>query len=504
MNEQEARHLFLVRAVELEDAAEAVLTREDRQQATGAALGQLPRDANGGRRRADEAFLIRRSEFAFSRLESRFPVAGKACRTVRWPSWISWAVPTAALAIGVATNEIDNGARLSIIAFPLIGMLAWNLAIYGLLLAGALRTIAQSRPVLRAGLLVRLLARAAARSDLNGQAPLSRGLARFTRDWLGASAELTTRRVARTLHLAAAALAAGVLVGMYLRALGVEYLAGWESTFIGVGTLHNLLEIVLGPASWLTGIALPDPEHLRAIRWRSGSGGENAGPWIHLYATTAAIFIIGPRLLLAAGNAARALHLQRRFPIPGPEDFYMRRLLRGARREAAKVRVIPYSFHASPPTQRRLRHILEEVLGDGTHVAIDTPVLYGGEDEWLAAADVGHDVDHVVVLFNLSATPEAENHGALVAGLRSRLIQSKSGAGLTVLVEGSAYRERLAGQAGAEQRLEARRLAWKTMLARQAAPLFVDLDDSDVTALSRRVEGALIKEAALGPGGGVT
>ena len=60
LNEAEARHLLLVRAVEMQDTAGALFTAEDRRQATAAGL-----HASGGRssRRgdgADQSFLVRR------------------------------------------------------------------------------------------------------------------------------------------------------------------------------------------------------------------------------------------------------------------------------------------------------------------------------------------------------------------------------------------------------------------------------------------------------------
>jgi hypothetical protein len=318
LDENSARRLLLVRAVESEDVAESLLTREDRHYATAAATAYAPMaEQDTGSRRSrhgDEAFLARRSEFALSRLEPRYPAVGQACRSARWPRWINWALPLAALVLGILSNEID-GRRLNIVAFPLIGMIAWNLLTYLVLLAGFLRRLVPGgqHPV-RPNRLARLLERAAVRvHGQPGAQPLGRALRRFAADWLHFSSGLNYSRASRTLHLSAALLAAGVLVGMYWRALGLEYRAGWESTYFDADTLHGLISLVLGPASALTGIALPEPAELQTLRWRAdGSGGENAGPWIHLYATTAFLFIIGPRLVLAAWHALRAARLRRR------------------------------------------------------------------------------------------------------------------------------------------------------------------------------------------------
>ncbi len=502
MNEEEARRLLLVRAVETEDSAEALMTREDRQQSTQAALvdqsSKRTVRGSGSLHASDEAFLIRRAQFGFTRLGTRFPQIRGADRAARWPGWIDWLLPTGALILGVVTNELGSGNRLNIIAFPLAGMIVWNLLIYLSLAAGTLRVAvkrtASSRP---GGGLTRLLHQVANPSGGNQSQPLGRALGRFSSDWVQFAGRLQQGRARRVLHLAAAALAAGVLIGMYGRALSIEYRAGWESTFIEAGALHSLLSLILAPATALTGIGLPDAGGLEALRWSNGSG-VNAGPWIHLYAATAFLFIIGPRLVLAILAAARVAHLRRHMPAPGAEDFYVRRLLRSARGGSAMVRIVPYSYRADAAAQRRLQAGLVRALGEGTQTSFDPPIPYGGEDEWLDRARFDREIDHLILLFNLSATPEAENHGALAAGIQRRLREEKSGARLTALLDETSYRERLGTEAQADHRLKTRRAEWERVLAaEQLHALAVDLNDPDEAQLATRLESALIKDAAL-------
>jgi hypothetical protein len=493
MNEEGARRLALVRAVEIEDQAEALLTRDDRAYATGTALAELDLTVTGrAARRRDDAFLERRSALAFERLAARYPAVVQTERRARWPGWLDWLLPLGALLLGAASNAID-GRRMSIIAFPMLGMLLWNLAVYVLLGLASLRRLAHSRNVTRRHRLARLIERIAgpARAAASAQPPIGRALGRYLREWLSWSAPLTNSRAARLLHLSAASIAAGLLIGMYLRALGMEYRAGWESTLLGPQAVHALVHFMLSPASLLTGISLPDLVRVEALRWGAGSTGENAGPWLHLYAATAFLFIIGPRLLLAGVNALQAARLKRRFPVPGQDDFYVRRLLRSVRGEATVVRIIPYSFHPPERTQRLLERLLADVLGEKTRVMLEPAISYGAEDEWLGQLDLADgEVDHFVILFNLSATPEAENHGALVAGVRRRISDAKSGAGLTVLLDEAAMRERL--RDGAEHRIGSRRAAWETMLRQHhAAPLSLNLD-AEPAALARPLEAALL------------
>jgi hypothetical protein len=162
------------------------------------------------------------------------------------------------------------------------------------------------------------------------------------------------------------------------------------------------------------------------------------------------------------------------------------------------VRVIPYSFRPPEHIQRQLERLLADVLGEKTRVMLEPSIPYGAEDDWLAQADVSDGgADHLLVLFNLSATPEAENHGALVAGIRNRLVQTKSGAGLTVLLDESGMRQR--ADVGGEERIQSRRAAWETMLRQHyAAPLSLNLD-AEPSGLARPLESALLHAHAGAP-----
>lgn len=498
MTEEEARRVLIVRAVEIEDGDAVLLTREDRQQATIAGLAKQVSDGQG--RRADEAFLVWRARFAAGRLATRVPTIDAALRASRWPEWLNWTLPLLALVLGIATNEISSGKRLNLIAFPLIGMLAWNAAVYLAIAVHRLRKLAR-RGAHGSGRPAQAVAWVSGLSRLRGGAdqPLGRALTRFAADWMRASASLAAARVNRTLHLGAATFAIGVVAGMYLRALGIEYRAGWESTFLGPGAVHRLLGLVLGPASVLTGIRLPGAEHLAGLRWSAGPG-DNAGPWIHLYAATALLFILVPRTLLGIGSAIAAARLRRRFPMPGREDFYVRRLLRAAQGGSAEVRVVPYGLRPAEPIRAGLGRLLSGALGDGTRTAFDTPIAYGEEDKWLARGEIGTEVDHLVVLFSLASTPEAENHGALVVGIQRKLERSGGGTALTVMVDQSAYRERLGKQSGAAGRIDARRTAWERMLAAMAIPpFFADLALDQDAEVIRRLEAALVRTPTLVP-----
>jgi hypothetical protein len=490
LREAAAIDALLVRGIETEDADGLVLTREDRRYATGAALAATP-IGDPPSPRDTAAFVTRRSALALERLLARYPTLQRVRALSRWPGWLSWALPFGAFAIGVATDALD-GERLNILAFPLLALIAWNLVTYLVLLVQALSRRLQRRPPshpLRRWLewLVR-----PASARLAGQPTLERGVQRYARDWSHAAARLTRSRAARTLHLGAAMFALGVLAGMLLRArYAGSYTAGWSGTWAGAETeIAALLKVVLGPASLLTSKALPSVERIRELR----GGGENAGDWLVLWTVTAALFVVIPRLVLAALAGAQATLLAQRLPLA--DDFYLRSLLRNALGRPGVARVVPYSFDLPPDGRERLTRLVQSATGDKTRVTVDPAVAYGAEDEWLTrdGASLGA-ADHLILLFNLASTPEAENHGALVAGVRQRI-----GAGATALLallDDSSFRHKLRGQGSTDRRIADRMDAWRAVLAPAAVtPVAVTLDAGDEAAGARNLEQALLRSGA--------
>jgi hypothetical protein len=480
--EPAAREMLLVRAIESEDSESAILTREDRQFVTATALRDEP---PGDSAATTGRFLHRRAELALERLMSRFPNLRRACSLSRWPSWANWAVPLAALVLGFLSHRLD-GERLNILAFPLLGMLAWNLAVYLWLAIGALRPGREGHPLLR--VLERAARPAAAR--LAAQPTLERGVTRFARDWARVAGPLAQHRASRTLHLAAALFAVGIVAGLLIRArYTAEYQAGWAGTWAGAEVeIAALLSVIFAPASWLTGIALPGAERLRELR----GGSENAGDWLILWAVTAALFVIVPRLALAAWSGARAAVLARRLPVPGAEDFYVRSLLRNALGRPGQARAIPYGFTPSTVSRERLERLLGAALGERVRVRTDRPVPYGAEDDWIAAEGSSlPEADQLILLFSLASTPEAENHGAFALAVRDRLT---GGTGLTLLLDDSAFRERLRGQPSAQRRLDERLAAWRqVLLPTGIEPVVVGLELGEDEVSARTLEKALLR-----------
>jgi len=477
MNESDARNVMLLRAYETLPEQDVVhWSEDDRAWATQAALQAEGEQASAA------AFLARRARLAAERLSARDRGVRLAVRALTWRPWIGWLLAFLAFTAGVATDSIGPARHINVLAPPLLALLAWNLLVYVLLLAHAAARLGGAGTG-GPGPLARLVARLAHTAvSARARERFALPLAAFARDWAGASATLSASRVARVLHTAAAAFAAGALSGMYLRGFALEYRAGWESTFLDASAVHAILAVVLGPAAAISGIPLPDLASLEAIR--SGvSPGENAARWIHLYAVTVLLIVLLPRALLALGNLLVERRLANRFPL-SLDDGYFQSIARAHHGVAAEIRIQPYSYRPSAQAALGLNALLAGVFGARAEVAIAPAVPYGGEDTLDSAALPGTAVALVVALFPLTATPERENHGAFIGALAARLPRATP---LAVLVDESAFAQRF----GAERRSE-RRAAWQRMLAETGRePVFVDLEAQDRTAAERALRAAL-------------
>jgi hypothetical protein len=471
LNEAAARRAVLVRTFEREPASDA-WGDDDRAWATQAAAKVEGEGA------AADAFIARRASLAVERLATRDRRVPRLLASVAWPAWIGWVIPVLAFGAGAAADSIGAGHRVNLLAPPLLALLVWNLSIYAVILVRGTWGLVDSR-ARGLGPIARLLARLA---HVTGAAPKRGGkvAAEFLADWMQASAGLTAARIGRVLHASAAAFALGALAALYLRGIAFEYRAGWESTFLGAPAVHALLNTVLGPASALTGIALPDVDGYARLRFSAGNG-EIAAPWLHLYAVTIGVAVVLPRVLLALGDRWLEARLAARFPLPLDEPYY-RALVRTLREEPVVARIVPYSVPLSPQATLHLNSLLMQALGARTTVSVAPATAFGAEDD-VDPRQIAGDATLVAALFALTATPEAENHGAFVDRLRAASPAHQ----MVALVDESAFRH----QFGATPRLDERRALWRGFAADRGVPVvFIDLEQPDAAA-ARLLQAAL-------------
>lgn len=491
MDENAARQVLLVRAAEASDGSSSLLSEEDRRYAARAAAELVRwRAADRGERAAADAFVAKRAELLAAKLNERSPHVGRLLSAMRWRPWIGIALPAIALVAGLLAEHVADAGRINILAFPLLGIVGWNLVVYAWLIVRTIQAIA-SRSRRRPSRLAQLVA--GVQRNVAGRATgaLAAAMSAFAAAWGERSAPLVAARAARILHVSAAALALGALAGLFVRGLVFEYRAGWESTFLEAPSVHAVLQFFLAPAARFIGQPFPTVDEIARLRWDVG-GGENAARWIYLYAVTVAIVVIVPRLLLGALAGFRERRLSQRFPLP-LDDAYFRRLLAGWREAPARVAVMPYAYTPAEEAKQGLQRLAAALFGDDVEVHWLTRVGYGEEDALDSKASTSHGrggsdtADLVIALFNLAATPETENHGVFVDRLRERT----RGATALIVDEGP-YRARLGAQAGAETRIAERKQAWTGLAAtRGMQPVFVDLSLPQLTTAQRELDALL-------------
>jgi hypothetical protein len=446
MTESDARTVLLIRA--FESTPSAAWSPDDSAWASAEARRV------DGENVAFEQFLVRRAHLARARLDQRDVKTGAATAPFGAHAGLGWAAILLAFVLGVASDAIGPSQRINILAPPLLALLAWNLIVY---LALLLRLDAAPGPLRRLALrAVHAL-------------PVDSAVARFVPDWLRASGALQAARIASVLHAAAAALVIGALASLYLRGIAFEFRAGWDSTFLTPAAVHAVLEVVLGPAALLSGIPLPGADRLAQLRFSAGNG-ENAAPWIHLYAITLGLAVVLPRMLLAALATLRARGLAQDFPLALDDDYFvrLRRTFSGERIDAL---VLPYSYRPPDGAEQRLRAALDRIAGPNIALTLMAPLPQGAEDDLPRGLGDSPPARVMVALFAATATPELETHGAFVRALAAHASARR----LFVLVDEAEFRRRFTGAEGA-RRLDERRAAWSRLLAGQdIAPVFVDL-----------------------------
>jgi hypothetical protein len=462
--EAAARRVLMLQAFETTGADSALWTLEDRAWAT-----RLARET-GATAAAPAQALDQRARHAMERLGPRDAAVPKRLGLRMWhTAWVPLVLGLAFLA-GMAVDAIGGTQRINLLAPPVWVVIVWNLAVYlGLLLP---------RPEVPRSLRA-LLARRLA-GGTGGSAPLRA----YGAAWGQASLPLAAARAAVLLHVAAAALALGLVAGLYVRGLVLDYRAGWESTFLDASAVRTGLATLLSPATAATGIAVPDVAGIEALRVAPGVPATgSAADWIHLYAAMLGLFVIVPRLALALMAASRAAWRARHVPLPLQEPYFQR-LLRELQNATAQVQVLPHGAAPSPQATLALREWLAAACGDGLQLRLAAPTPYG-QEEAAAAAEPGTTLR--VLLVDLGSTPEDDTQGRLLATLKTQ--REAPAAALLVLADEAAFRRRFAQL---PERLAERRKAWQAFATQHGAGFIgVDLEHVDGAQAEAQLQAAL-------------
>jgi hypothetical protein len=326
LDEASARQLVLVRAIEDADQQGKLLSELEREQLEREALASSRQTAAGGIDFGQ--YLQHRARRVLAAVENRNPRVAALQDRDPWRGWWMAALPLAACILGAAIDRIDNPQQVNMLSPPLLGVLAWNLAIYVFLLASALLPSGWS-PHARLAALQRWVAGVPRNGRRTGRLRAD-VLARFHEQWLLATGTQQTLWWRQLLHLSAAGWALGLAFSIVLGGLVREYRVGWESTLLDLSQVHAFLSALFAPVVLLLPFEPFTVADLQRMAFRSGSsvGAGEAARWVWMYVALLALVVVLPRLALAGWAAWRRRRAGRAVRIDLRDPYFVQVLAR--------------------------------------------------------------------------------------------------------------------------------------------------------------------------------
>ncbi|TDU64570.1 uncharacterized protein DUF2868 [Prosthecobacter fusiformis] len=461
------------RALEEGDADGAILSEDRRREATARTRGGLTADEVKGDpvTEREAVFLRKRSQWLEREV---IGWSGSLVRIMdrlvtlqgRW-SWafIGWAV---ALVVGYALSGLGQAAEFNLLALPLVGVLLWNAIIMVLSLVWELWPAPQAS---RGSSLMEWLAQRVSPvgNERTAEGETLTGLTVDQRFALLANApamERLQRRLRSWMHIAAALLALGSIIGLYARGWSQEYRAVWESTLLSESGAQKFFGTLFGPTADTLNLALP----LEDLPQMHRTGGTTlspapALPWIHLYAGTLFLFVMVPRIGLAGLTLWRAHRVMSKRLRKLGWRTYLKRTLRAVE---GGQEVIPILIHATDATPTH-RDVWARGVRERFGAMIEPEMIHiplGDEDDFVAGWKPAN--ARVVVIFNLATTPEQEVQRQFVLGVKQALETHHRDADLIVLLDATSI-----GNRWSPDKVASREKLWTDMLQGVASEVII-------------------------------
>jgi hypothetical protein len=354
LDENSARQLVLLRAIEDVDTQGKLLSEVERDQLEREALEASRLGAASsldfGR------YLQLRARRMLDAVENRNPRIAALQDGEPWHGWLLVGLPLAACILGAAIDRVDNPHQVNMLSPPLLGVLAWNLAIYLLIVLGAVLPGAWAKRSPLAGV-QRWLSGVPAGKRRTGRLRAD-VLARFHQQWLQAAGPQQWLWWKQLLHLCAAGWAVGLAVSVVLGGIVREYRVGWESTLLGVTQVHAFLSAVFAPVVALLPFDAFTVADLQRMAFRSGAniGVEEARRWVWMYVALLFVVVVAPRLVLAAWTAWQRRRGSRAIRIDLRDPYYVQVLAR-----VSPARVTLGLLAADAGARETLMRMLREV-----------------------------------------------------------------------------------------------------------------------------------------------
>lgn len=319
MDESSARRVILVQAIETADAQGKLLSDVERDRIDRDA--RQAAQATAGGPSAAERFLELRARKVLDTVEQRSPQVAALQSSLPWRPWLLIAAPLATFVLGAITERIADPHRVDLLSLPLLAIVAWNLVVYLVLLAGRVPRGARGRPLLQS--VSRWVA--GLREWRRGSGHVATDVAAlFYMRWQQATGALQLRRATAGLHMAALGWAAGVAASLLVTGLVAQYRVGWESTFLDARQVHAILKVLLTPVVALFPFEPFSIQEVAALQLGPGDIARADARWVWMYAALLLLVVIVPRAVLAAIASWRAASLARRIRPDLGEPYFQR------------------------------------------------------------------------------------------------------------------------------------------------------------------------------------
>lgn len=328
-----------------------------------------------------------------------------------------WTVTLAlfALLFGALTDYLaTDGARINLLAPPLLGLLLWNLAIYFLLIAKALQLLPFELPMRHT--VTQWLVKFS--TYLPKANPIQRA---FTEKWMSLVLPQYKLRIARAFHLAAMTFACGLLLGVAIRGIGTAYHVGWESTWFAnqPALIHTFFDWTYGlfPAAFLGLPDMPSVSDVAQMAFGSSASSDiPASPWIIRLMMLIVGVVIIPRSLLVLYDTIKLRWLSKHIAISLKSPYY-RNLLSETPVLPQWTGILintPSSDEELPEKWRQVANHLKQASNSSIVVSLHAINAWNGTiADTLKHLPVAEQ-SHVLIVFDPTSTPEEEVHGQLL------------------------------------------------------------------------------------------
>ncbi len=459
MNRKKFSQVLLVQALEESDPHGNHLPLSTRHHATQRARDKHPPSSDHSVE-TDLEFLTARSEIIWAFVDKAFPTFMK--------SWnhLQVDIPTAfvaipAIAAGLFMNGLGESQRVNLLNFPLLLLLLWNSGMYlSSTLLPFLKSSVHTTWLDTATSWLSKLAeirsqrswRTATFSDSSTTYWVQETTKRFTTLWWPHVKPTWTERLRQLLHVGAVFMAVGIILGMYIRGLALDYQATWESTFLSANQVQMFLHFLLSPAAWL--LDHPFPNVSEIVSLQAPQHGP-AAPWIHMWAVTAIAAIIIPRSIMVWMRQRSLRQARETFVLPLEHPYFVH-LLAPDRGQGVKVDIMSYSYQPSQETKKFLDLALLDLCGNLASIQWQQPIPFG--QEYSNPAEVSKEVRTSVVIFNAGQTPEGEVQGEWLHSMQTQMETHRRGSRLLVLLDEEPYSTALD-----DNRVIERRQTWQRL-----------------------------------------